>query len=368
MCYQILNQSSKITANFIGSGLQGRRTFGIISQLVGFFTSKFCIASINFTNLIPPPGFGAYGGLSIFMFMLIELKSVDSMFLTNIDKIMTDSKQNPSYSRRISPSDEAGRIRKSVHNMIEKLSKIPEEDWRSILSKYGQKVEGYLDFKKAFRIGLKVDLITKDLGALKSNLRIMKRNDLLEKLPEDLDTLSEVSDTEFRDIFKSVALGEDKLEHWKNILKRHIISQNSSVEPILGQGMEEISDIYIPLTVIDQGLYRKVLEQPEINSELELLAEYGNESKGEDCEQQCNERKQQIEKNNTLMCQFKRRDLIEMICCRNTSMPTKVNQEKSLCLTGNPGSGKTFLSTMIALLYGKSELDQFDFCLIHSLS
>ena len=275
---------------------------------------------------------------------------------------MTVSEQSPAYSRKISQSDEAGGTRNSVKNMIDKLSSIPEEDWRYILFKYGHKVEGYLSLKKAFRIGLRVGLITKDLGTLKSNLRIMNRNDLLQKLPEEPDTLSGVSDTEFRKIFKSETLGEDKLEQWKKVLKRHIIYQNTSVEPILGQGMKEISDIYIPLTVIEQDSYRKVLERPETNSELELLAKYGSKQKGEDCEQQCNENKQHIE-NNTLMCQFERRNLIEVLCCRNTSMPTKVNQEKSLCLTGNPGSGKTFLSTKIALLYGKSELDQFDFCL-----
>ena len=51
-------------------------------------------------------------------------------------------------------------------------------------------------------------------------------------------------------------------------------------------------------------------------------------------------------------------DFISIISTLDANRPTV------LCLIGNPGSGKTFLCNYLALLYGISELTNFEYVML----
>ena len=279
---------------------------------------------------------------------------------------MTDSMEKENLWE-ISKSDGHQKARESVKKLIIELkSEIFTELWKTILTKYAYKFRENIDFYNVFKFCLKRDIITKDLKNLKSNLQIIGKSDLIKNFNEYESTFSEITDAQFLEFF-NLAIIDRSQPKWKAELQRHIQFKNSKVQVIFGSSQTvHFKNIYTPLTIIEQEFYKKVLEYQDTEYEVELLMNYEKKKCSNVEFQFSSDIESEIlvpKENRSLIKLFEKNKLVEVMCCNQQKEKTNTPQESLLCIIGNPGSGKTFLSSRIALLYSQNLLDPFKYCL-----
>ena len=235
----------------------------------------------------------------------------------------------PSTATVISPSAE------SFVRLLKNEIKISQ--WKIILcSGLSVRATHDLNFETALKKSIEGGIISPDLEELCESMTAIERYDIVEQVQTHASVFHGMNKRDFQSIIMDELESSDRgeRENWVIKLREYTKQQNEKV--YLRFDDDEaipLESVYTPLTVVEEIIMQSS-EDTSLN-EIDFLRTMNQKEKS-----------------------LKVVDFISTISNIDPNTPTV------LCLIGNPGSGKTFLCKYLALLYGTSELTNFDYVLL----
>ena len=209
--------------------------------------------------------------------------------------------------------------------------------WKIILgSGMSVRVTHDLNFETAFKKSIEGGVISPDLVELCDAMTSLERYDIVEQVQTHAYVFHGMNKIDFQSMLIDELDSSDReeQENWSIKLREYTKQQNEKVylrfddeEAIL------LESVYTPLTVVKEIVIQSS-EDTSLN-EIDFL-------------------RTMSEREKSLIIV----DFISIISTLDANRPTV------LCLIGNPGSGKTFLCNYLALLYGTSELTNFEYVML----
>ena len=216
-------------------------------------------------------------------------------------------------------------------------TEITSNQWKVIIgSGLSMKVTQEFNFENSLKISIEGGIISPDLGELCDAMTAIERHDIVEQVQTHASVFHGMNKTDFQSILMDELESSDReeQENWVIKLREYTKQQNEKV--YLRFDDDEaipLESVYTPLTVVKEITIQSS-DDTSLN-EIDFLRKMS-----------------QKEKSLIVV------DFISIISDIDPNTPTV------LCLIGNPGSGKTFLCKYLALLYGTSELTNFDYVLL----
>ena len=209
--------------------------------------------------------------------------------------------------------------------------------WKLIMGgRLSVRVTEDFNFETTLKLSIEGGIISPDLGELCDAMTAIERYDIVEQVQTHASVFHGMNKTDFQSILMDELESADRgeQENWVIKLREYTKQQNEKVY-LRFDDDEAISleSVYTPLTVVKEIIIQSS-EDTSLN-EIDFLRKMSEREKS-----------------------LKVVDFISTISTLDPNTPTV------LCLIGNPGSGKSFLCKYLALLYGTSELTNFEYVLL----
>ena len=217
-------------------------------------------------------------------------------------------------------------------------NEIESTHWKIIVGTgLSEKVTTELSFETAFKKSIEGDIICPNLEYLCDMMISVNRFDLVNKIQNHSSVFDKMNKSEFQRKLLEELETEEKEgpDKWVRRLREYMKQQNKKVSILLDDDENVLLEsVYTPLTVVKEELAKVTAAEETTLNEIAFLKSMSDKSKV-----------------------LETVDLISIISAHDP------NEPEVLCLIGNPGSGKSFFCKYIALLYGKSELNNFAYVL-----
>ena len=180
-------------------------------------------------------------------------------------------------------------------------------------------------------------IITNDLNSLCEYLEIVRRSDLAIKVRSFKSTFQNIPNDDFRDQIQlelnlENEVDEEENAYWQIMLRKYLKTHHKDVSVVLDEASVPIESVFTPLTVIKVETPEKRMEEESGINEIDFLRHIHE--------------KVEFEK-------------VEVVDFESIVTTSDSSESKVWCLIGNPGSGKSFLCTHFAFLYGSHQLTNF---------
>ena len=227
---------------------------------------------------------------------------------------------------------------RSVKTLVRMLADdVTSRQWKIIVSQISTRRTGKIQAREVLKLCLENNLITKDLTELSELMERVKRNDIASQLSSYSATFSQITKTEFRDLFSNeIECGESEgEEECRSRLRDYLKIQHSKVSVTFeSENTESMEHIYTPLTVVEE------VPIVEAESEESSLTEISN-----------------------IRAMVAKLTYVEEVNFDEILATTLDSFPQLWLMIGSPGSGKTFLCKNIAFRFGISEVSNFQFVL-----
>ena len=208
-------------------------------------------------------------------------------------------------------------------------------DWRDILLSKGHFLEEGTKTQDILQMCLDHKVITNNISTFIECLKAIERNDVAGLISSFSAAFNKMSCDDFVTEFEKEAFKAKStdIKMWSERLCEYTSGIFDKIEPILGSSQTlKLEEIYTPLTIVEYDPHIQK-EQESGKTEIDLLRDmYSTKS-------------------------VKNQDFLEMV------KECEPEDKEAWILIGNPGSGKTWLCSRIALLYGHRSLIQFTFAI-----
>ena len=225
------------------------------------------------------------------------------------------------------PKDPFSQRKLSMKSLVNILkTEIQKNEWLSM------DIDSKLLFRAKISSLIRDDVFSADLNNLIAWMRILRREDLVNRIAEHKFLFTNMSEHQFiKKVRKEVDTQAKDLLTWENSLRDFITTQNKKVKQMLDdEDLVDLESVYVPLTIIKKKPEVISVEDESTYNEIAFLRKISN-------------KEVKIEPVN----------FTEEIGKYDPSQP------EIWCVIGNPGSGKTFLCHMTALRFGKGQLSKF---------
>ena len=238
----------------------------------------------------------------------------------------------------------------SIKSLIELLkTELTKGQWIAIYMVVAGETNVNIGFQETLEMLLDKGLIHSDLTQLSQIMKVIQKNDIVEKLRVYQKAFIRMEEGEFESKFKREVNNQAKeMAQWEEKLKQFALMQFEKVHQMIGKDKPvSLSEIYVDLTILKQEPREINMEDETTYNEIAYLRKIANK-----------EAKVNPVDFTKELRKYKPRKLITY----KTKNP-KIGKWQSYkktpeiwCLIGNPGCGKTFLAKRTALRFSRSEL------------
>ena len=228
---------------------------------------------------------------------------------------------------------------KSAKTLVDLLTtEITSQQWVVLTSCSAEvSVKGDEGSHEMLKLCVEKEIVTGDLEHLCDSLEIMERKDLAIKVRGFKSTFQNISNDDFCDQIQQELnleneVDEEENAYWQIRLRKYLKTHHKDVSVVLDEASVPIESVFTPLTVIKVETPEKRMEEESGINEIDFLRHIHE--------------KVEFEK-------------VEVVDFESIVTTSDSSESKVWCLIGNPGSGKSFLCTHFAFLYGSHQLTNF---------
>ena len=227
---------------------------------------------------------------------------------------------------------------KSAKTLVDLLTtEITTQQWVVLTSCSAEvSVKGDEGSHEMLRLCVENNIITTDMNDLCESLDLMERQDMAKQVRNYVSVFRDMSQERFQsEMLLELNIGNDNdedLEFWEFKLTKYMKTHHKDVSVVLDEASVPIESVFTPLTVIKVETPEKRMEEDSGINENDFLRHIHE--------------KVEFEK-------------VEVVDFESIVTTSDSSESKVWCLIGNPGSGKSFLCTHFAFLYGSHQLTNF---------
>ena len=218
----------------------------------------------------------------------------------------------------------------TIKSLIDLLkTEVTRGQWVAIYMVVAGETNVNVGFKETLELLLDKGLIQSDLKQVSKILRVIQRNDLVEKLREYQRAFVGMGEGEFESKFRrEVSTQSKEMVIWELKLKQFVQVQYGTVQQMIGKDKPvSLSEVYVDLTILKQEPREINLEDETTYNEIAYLRNIAN-----------------------------REVDVSPVDFTEELTSYKPTEPQIWCMIGNPGCGKTFLAKRTALRFSSNEL------------